>query len=182
MDLQRDGKRFGELMDQLHAALKEGFKANDALRDAYWKALRDVPYSEVSANVERIIATATRDTPFPRPSSLRNSPAKIAATAAPSSASIRAERDSIRNWNDLKKADPVAFQIEWRAARAFTAMAQCEDSSEEHQEWTREYQRWGVLRYSPRAEQEAAVRTYLGQSIEKRNAASGPSLRTDDRE
>jgi hypothetical protein len=166
MDAQRDGNPFRELMDQLHAALKEGFKANDALKDAYWKALRDVPFTEVKANVERIIATATRDTPFPRPSSLRNSPAQISSSGLPSPAQLKAERLAIKHWRELKESDPVTFEIEFRAARAFTAMTQCEEGSDEHEEWTRQYQRWGRLRCVPRAEQEAAVTRFVGQSVD----------------
>ena len=165
MDNQVDGKRFRELMDQLHAAFKEGFKANDALSDAYWKALRDVPFTEVKANVERFIATATRDTPFPRPAMLRNAPPKILSSGLPTPAQLKAERDSVRRWRELKKTDPIAFEVEWRAARAFTAMAQCEDGSDEYADWLQQYRRWGDLRYASRTEQEEACRNFLGMDI-----------------
>lgn len=164
MDNQLDGKRFRELMDQLHALIKDGFAANDAWASAMWKGLRDVSWNEVKANADRYMARATRDTPLPKPSALRNAPPKIISSGLPSLAQLKAERQAVKHWHELKATDPVAFEVEWRAARAFTAMAQCDDGSEEHQEWTREYQRWGRLRYTSRAEQEAAVRTFLGQS------------------
>lgn len=181
MDKQTDEKAFGALMDQLHAAFREGFNAQDGMKVAYWNVLKDMTFREVKANVERAIALAKPETPLPRPASLRNRPSPVAA-APPSAAQERADRQSARHWDEMKQADPIGFEIEWRACRAFASMAQCEDGSEEHQEWTREYQRWGRLRYLPRNEQEAAVRTYLGQSIEKRNAVSDASLRTRDRE
>lgn len=166
VDNQTDGKRFRELMDQVHALIKDGFKANDAWADAMWKGLRDVSWAEVKANADRYMATATRDTSLPKPSHLRNEPPKILSSGFMSPAQLKAERLAIQHWRELKHTDPVAFEIEFRAARAFTAMAQCEDGSDEHQEWTRQYQRWGRLRYSPRAEQEAAVSRLLGDLVD----------------
>ena len=163
MDNQTDGKRFRELMDQLHALLKDGFKANDAWADAMWKALRDVSYAEVKANADRIMATATRDTPLPKPSALRNTPAQISSSGFATPAQLKAERESIRNWRELRASDPTQFEIEWRSSRAFTAMAQCDEGAIEHEEWLREYRRWDALRYRSRPEQEAAVKRYLGQ-------------------
>jgi hypothetical protein len=165
VDNQVDGTRFRELMDEVHALINDGFKANDAWANAMWKRLRDVSFAEVKANADRYMATATRDTPLPKPSQLRNTPPKILPSGLPSPGQLKAERDSVRRWRELKQIDPIAFEVEWRTARAFTAMAQCEDGSEEHSEWTREYRRWGALRYAPRADQEEACRNFLGMDI-----------------
>lgn len=160
MDPRTDGDRFNKGIERLYAALKGGAKAPDALRDAMWKALSDVSITEVLANIDRIIATAKPETPFPRPSALRNNPASI--SSAPSDTAIRAERMTARNWEDLRRRDPVAHQIEWRLAIAARRLIDPED--EEHCEWVAEYRRWSSLRYAPRAEQEAAVRKVLGHT------------------
>jgi hypothetical protein len=160
MDHLRDSKPFKELMDQLCAALNEGFKASDAMKDAYWNALRDVPFAEIKANVQRIIATATPETKIPRPASLRNRPAQSAG-APPSAAQEKAARDSMRRWREMKQRDPVAFEIEFRSARAFTELARCSEEDPGHEEWLREYRKWEALRYAPRADQEAGVQRLL---------------------
>ncbi len=160
MDNQRDGAHFRELMDQIFGVFREGFKASDAVKDAYWNALKDVPFSEVRSNAQRLMSTATKDSTLPRPASLRNRPVQI--TSAPASAAQeKAARDSIRRWRELKVRDPVTFEIEFRSSRAFTAMAQCDDADPDHEEWLREYRKWDRLRYAPRAEQESAVMKFL---------------------
>lgn len=163
MDARTDGERFGKLVDQLYALYHDGFKAPDAIRDAHWKVNSDLPWSEVKASYDRAITTAAPDKRMPMPGMLRTSPRQGVASGPPSPAQLKAERDSIRRWRALKMSDPVAFEIEWRGSRAFTSMAQCEEGSEEHAEWLREYQRWGRLRYAPRDEQEAAVRSVMPQ-------------------
>ena len=160
VDNQRDGKRFDELMDQLYAVYREGYKCPDALKSGHWQSLKDVPFSEVEANARRLMATATKDAPFPRPASLRNRPAPVTDTA-PSAAQEKAARDSIRRWRELKVRDPVTFEIEFRSSRAFTALAQCFEGDPDHDEWLREYRKWDRLRYIPRAEQESAVKQFL---------------------
>jgi hypothetical protein len=162
VDNQVDGKRFRDLMDQVHALIRDGFKANDAWADAMWKALRDVSFAEVKTNADRYMASATRDTALPKPSHLRNGPPKILSSGLPTPAQLKAERLSVKHWRELKQTDPIGFEIEWRAARAFTAMAQCEDGSDEYADWLQQYRRWGALRYAPRAEQEEACRNFLG--------------------
>lgn len=181
MDKQADEKRFGALIDRLHAVTSGGFNANEATKAGMWTALKDVDYNEIKTNAERIMAGATRETRFPPPSALRNRPPPFHAPVS-SPMSERAQRQSTRNWEELKHRDPISYEIEWRAARAFTAMAQCLDGSDEHREWTREYQRWGRLRYAPRAEQETWVHAYLGTSTEKRNEAGDARLPPGDRE
>jgi hypothetical protein len=61
----------GELK-QLCSALGKAY--TDALGQAYWRVLHDVPLSEVEANVERILLNATEKTRFPRPGDLRTTP------------------------------------------------------------------------------------------------------------
>lgn len=156
MDHLRDAKPFRALMNELSAALRGGFDASDDMAAAYWKALKDMPFAEVKANIERVISTATRETSFPRPAALRNSPAVI-ASGLPSAVQLKAERESIKHWRELKVADPIAFEIEWHLARAFTELASCTPDSIEHDEWKRDCVRWNQLRYAPRAEQETAV-------------------------
>lgn len=162
MDNQRDGNAFRELMDQLSSSLREGFKASDEMKDAYWNALKDVSFAEVRANAQRIIATATPETRLPRPASLRNRPMQ-GVMVAPSFAQEKAERDSIRRWREFKERDPIGYEIEWRSSRAFTSLAQCDEGDPDHEDWLREYRRWNALRYLPRAEQAAAVRKLLGE-------------------
>lgn len=160
MDPRTDGEAFGKLIDQLYATYREGHKAPDALRDAYWKALRDVPLAEVKANVERFITIAKPESTLPRPAALRNNP--VSMSAAPTFATERAERATARNWEDLRRRDPIAHQIEWRLAVAARRLIDPDD--EEHTEWVAEYRRWSSLRYAPRDEQEAAVRKVLGDA------------------
>lgn len=163
MDTMRDSKPFQELMDQLCAALREGFKASDAMKDAYWTALKDVPFAEVKTNVQRLIATATKDTPFPRPASLRNKPPPV-TPALPDPKHERAERASVARWRELRARDPVTFEVLFRSARAFTELARCDPEDPGYSEWLADFRRWDSLRYLPRNEQETRVRAYLGAS------------------
>lgn len=164
MDAQRDFAPFREDMDQLCATLREGgFKASDAMVKAYWDALRDVPYAEFHANVKRIIATANKDTPFPRPNMLRNR--TLSAMPSVQSASLeRAERENVRTWEAMRERDPIEHAIRWRAARAARELVSLSPDDPGYRELEREQYRWDRLRYAPRAEQEAAVRAYLGGS------------------
>lgn len=162
MDTQRDFHAFRELMDQLCAALRDGFKASDAMVAAYWEALKDCAITEIRANVKRIIATATKETSFPRPASLRSKPPAISATP-PDPNREKIERESIRRWEELRKSDPVSWEVLVRAARAARAMLQVGEEDPGYEDAVREQYRWDRLRYAPRAEQEAALRTYLGR-------------------
>lgn len=163
MDTQRDFPSFRELMDQLCAALRQGdFKASDAMVQAYWDALKDCTLAEVRANVKRIIATASRDTPFPRPASLRNRAPAVSA-APPNPNAERIERESARRWDELRKNDPLSWEIGLRAARAARQLIELSPDDPGYDEAVREQYRWDRLRYAPRAEQEVAVRAYLGR-------------------
>ena len=64
----------GELK-QLCASLGKPY--TDALGQAYWRVLRDIPLAEVEANVERILLTASRETKFPKPMELRTTPTRV---------------------------------------------------------------------------------------------------------
>jgi hypothetical protein len=165
VDTQRDFIPFRELMDQLNVALRGAdFKASDALVQAYWDALKDCTLAEVRANVKRIIATATKETPFPRPTSLRSRPPCVSA-APPNPNVEHIERQSIRTWEALRRTDPLAWEILVRSARAARALMQLSEDDPGYEEAVREQSRWHVLRYAPRAEQEAAVRAYLGRCV-----------------
>jgi hypothetical protein len=157
MDARTDGERFGKLIDQLYACLNEGRKAPDALRDGFWRVCRDVSYEEVKANAERIMATATRDTRFPPPSALRNSPAHISAPGIQAQ-QRKVEANAIRTWRELRQRDPVRFEIEFRIAQAETMLAQMSSDDGAASEWMAALIRWRGLRYAERAEQETAVR------------------------
>lgn len=159
MDNQRDFKAFQELVDQLNAALRGGFKATDAMIAAYWTALQDVHLSEVRAHVERIIATATQDTPFPRPRDLRNRAPMI---AGPNDArGDAAQRMSEENWRGLRAQDPVKFEVEYRIAIAARELAQLDARDPGFEVAQAEFQRWMGVRYAPREQQEAFVARYV---------------------
>lgn len=163
MDTQRDFKPFQELMDQLTAALGNDYKASDARVQAYWKALKDCTLAEVRANIERIITTATKETSFPRPCSLRSRPPPCSARP-PDPSRERIERESMRRWEELRAHDPLNWEILLRVSRAARRLLELSEDDPGYQEIAQEQQRWSALRYAPRAEQEAALRTYLGRT------------------
>jgi len=164
MDMQRDFQPFRELLDQLRAALGGGdFKASDAMLKAYWDALKDVSLTEVRDNVKRIIATATADTPFPRPNSLRRS-AHAQRSFTPDAVHERAERSSYCRWDALRKHDVVEFTVQARIARLARELLDAAPEDPGYRETELEQARWCRLRYAPRAEQEAAVTAHLGAS------------------
>ena len=70
MDSRRDFDAFGGMMDQLCAAWNR--PVSDDVVKSYWSALKDVPLPEVERNVARIIKTATRRDPWPKPGDLRD--------------------------------------------------------------------------------------------------------------
>lgn len=166
MNKLRDFDAFQRLMDELNAALREGFKANDAQVSAYWDALKDVSLAEITFNVKRIIATATSQTRLPPPALLRNKPPSL--PPAPNPAHERMERESIRRWEELRRTDPVAFEISLRSARAARALVLMGESDPGYQDALYDMRRWDSLRYAPRADQEAAVNCYLGRRESER--------------
>jgi hypothetical protein len=161
MDRQRDFAAFQKLMDQLCAALRGWREAGDAFINAYWDALRDVPLAEVQANVKRIIATATKDTPFPKPRDLRDRAPAIENVH--DSRRDAATRVNETTWRELRATDPVRFQIEFGIARAAREMAAISIDDPGFAECQREYQHWNSVRFAPREVQEAAVARYAGQ-------------------
>lgn len=94
-------------LKQLCAALSKTY--TDALGQAYWRVLRDVPLAEIEANVERILMTATRETKFPKPMELRTTPTAI-AQACPANA----EQLNQEVWREKFRADPVRAEIDLR--------------------------------------------------------------------
>lgn len=159
MDTQRDFKPFQELLDELCAALREGYKASDALVRAYWDALKDVHLSEIRANAKRIIASATKETRFPLPHDLRNRPAVVDRPA--DAKREAAERLSLESWKEMRAQDPVSYRIEISLALAARELASLAKGDPGYDEWTNEYQRWAGIRYAPREKQEAAIRRWL---------------------
>jgi hypothetical protein len=161
VDTQRDYKAFKELLDQLYAVFRAGAKAPDSFLIAYWNALKDVPFSEVEAHAKRILATATKDTPFPKPRELRNHAPAIEPSDSRRGA---AERLNERTWRSLEADDPVRFRIELGIARAARELAQLDANDPGFDEWTQEFRRWVSVRYAPRPEQEHALAKYGGRS------------------
>lgn len=154
MDTMRDFKPFQGQMDKLWAIIRGAKEAPNSYVNAMWDALKDVPYSEVETNVTRIVATATRDTPLPRPRELRNSAPKVVANDPRREA---ADRESERNWRELRASDPIRFQVEWGIARAARELSQLDMGDPGYEDWSRVYQRWASVRYAPREEQERMI-------------------------
>jgi len=153
MDTIKDSLAFRELLDGLSLTLT-GFPARDELAQAYWSALRDVRFSEVKANVERILRCATKDTRFPRPAELRD----CAPTLERHSAALEAaERTSAASWDELKRRDSVEYQIQLHIAKCARALACTPTDDITYTDWQREYARWNCLRYASRADKQRAV-------------------------
>lgn len=156
MDTHTDFKPFRDLMDELSAALRAGFKADDAMVRAYWDALKDVSLSEVRGHVKRIIATATKETQFPKPRDLRDKPPVI-QTSVYDSKREQAQRLNEQAWREMKARDPVTFHIEVNIARTAREMQTCDPDDPDWAQLASEFRRWASLRYARRSEQEAAV-------------------------
>ena len=163
MDTHHDFKPFQDLMDELSAALRDGFKAQDAMVRAYWDALKDVHLCEVRANVKRIIATATKETNFPKPRDLRNRSPIIESQPHNAQADAAARR-SAAMWRELRKRDPVEYEILYRISITARELAVMSEDDPGYVDCEREHYRWTSLRYAPRAEQEQRLRAYLGRS------------------
>lgn len=185
MDTQRDFAGFRDLMDDLSAALRDGFKASDATVRSYFDALKDVSIHEIRAHVKRIIATATKDTPFPRPASLRSRPACIVA-GAPDPWNEQREREAIKHWRELRERDPITFEIEFGLARAAYQLIGMGADDPGYDEYERAQAKWQRLRYAPREEQEAAVHLAFAvnapaandEEMTQQKVASGHRFRT----
>jgi hypothetical protein len=162
MDTLRDFPAFRDIVDDLNAVLRDGFKASDATVRGLFDALRDVPIDEIRANAKRIIATATRDTAFPKPRDLRNRPAVIEAPPPSAAAEVSARRNQLM-WRELRARDPIEYEILFRVARTARDLAQLDEADPGYAECAREHHRWNALRYAARAEQETLVAVYLGR-------------------
>lgn len=159
MDTQRDFKSFRAGVDRLCAALDgTNATASDARVEALWNATRDLPLAEVLMNIDRIIATHPKGARFPKPSELRSRPATF-----PDAKTENAEHANVRHWEELRKSDPVAFEITLRAARAARALLELSEDDPGYREAELTQYRWSRLRYAPRAEQEAAVNAFHGR-------------------
>lgn len=146
MDTQADSENFRELLDGM-CLMWYGWPAKDEMAQAYFAALRDVRFSEVKENAQRIMRSMTKATPFPKPVELRNEPVSSTTPAIDAAHRIANER-SARHWQDFMRQEPVTAQIEWRIARAARMMANLPEGDTARAEWEREYQRWIVLRYA----------------------------------
>lgn len=113
----------GELK-QLCASLGKPY--TDALAQAYWRALQDIPLHELEANVERVLLNATKETKFPRPSELRTSPAPRQVTALDSDPALKkalALNKSV--WDEkLEEGAPLG---KWQLLSAYVARIDAEE-------------------------------------------------------
>jgi hypothetical protein len=154
MDLLTDSEAFRELLDGLSLTLT-GWAAKDALAQAYFIALRDLPLREVKANIERLLRTATKATKFPHPCELRNEP--VSPTADARLAAL--EERSCRQWRRRMDADPIQTAIELRIARAARKTVITPEDDPARASWDAEYRHWAGLRHAPREQQERALAT-----------------------
>jgi hypothetical protein len=93
-------------LKQLCASLGKAY--TDPLAQAYWRVLRDIPLTEVEANVERILMTATKDTRFPKPTELRSTP-----TAQQAELPEGALRLNQETWAEKQRRNPDLARAEF---------------------------------------------------------------------
>lgn len=101
-------------LKQLCASLGKAY--TDALAQAYWRGLRDIPLDELQANVERILLNAKADTKFPKPSALRSSPPPAQQSVNDPEFREMEER-SIRNLEALRQSNPEEWERQVRKGR-----------------------------------------------------------------
>lgn len=106
MDSMTDKAPFAKLLDQICSAWNKP-PATDVMQETYWRALRDVRLPEVRANVDRILRTAGKRDPFPKPSELRNEPPN---DAKPDDKFREGEQRSTDNLVQLRRADEGAWR------------------------------------------------------------------------
>jgi hypothetical protein len=106
MDSVADKGPFARLLDMLCATWGKP-PATDAMQEAYWKSLKDVKLSEIRANVERILKTATKRDFFPKPAELRND---VPSVSRHDSNFEAAQAFSVRVLEEMKRED----QEKWR--------------------------------------------------------------------
>jgi hypothetical protein len=138
MDTIKDFAPFRTEIDKLCATFDRP-PAKDELVDAYWNSLRDVRFSEVQRNVQRIIRNATRETKWPKPGDLRDcAPEEGSRKFAGHEAALKeAERRCIRNWGQLAAQDRALHDIELAIAHYGRILATTDYGTEEHAEAVR---------------------------------------------
>ncbi|HZP86618.1 MAG TPA: hypothetical protein VFB54_07335 [Burkholderiales bacterium] len=151
MDTQRDFAPFRKLLDQLCVTFDRP-PAKDELVNAYWDALRDARFDEVSRNVARIIRTATEKTRWPKPGQLRDAaPDERAHRTASEEAGFRAAIElNRRTWSEFEARDPQLYAIEIAIARCARILATDHESTPQHAEaraldWRLRQRRWALL-------------------------------------
>lgn len=130
---------FKSELKQLCASLSKPY--TDALGQAYWRALQDIPLTELEANVERVLLNATKETKFPRPSELRTTPAPRAQSSVESDPALKKafERNKA-NWDDkLEEGSPLG---KWQLLSACLARIDVEEQPgttfhHERMEWAK---------------------------------------------
>lgn len=129
-------KNFFELIDQLCATFDRP-PARDEMRQAYWKALHDVRLSEVRANVDRLIRTATSTSRFPRPGDLRNEPVNEKAPGEDAHYQDAMRRNG-EMWPEWHRRDPELAALEHGISIAARTLARDHEGSPQYAEALRE--------------------------------------------
>lgn len=83
----------------------------------------------------------------------------VAKVARPAKTTQLRENDAM--WQQLKAADPVEYEIQYRIAFAARMVLILPRDNQAYQDWEREYAKWGALRFASRVAQSAAIANAL---------------------
>lgn len=119
-------------LKQLCATLGKAF--TDALAQAYWRVLRDVPLSEIEGNVERILVNATRETRFPKPIELRSNAPQTSRSALMDDQLQGASDRCKRNWDGVFRDDEELGHLELAIATVGRVLAVDHEGSPQYAE------------------------------------------------
>lgn len=130
MNREQDFAQFRRLLDQLCATWDRP-PAKDELVEAYWEALRFDSLTEIERNARRIMKTAGRRTPWPKPGELRDESREETPQRAASQEAARrgAEVLNAETWKQLEAQDPVRHEIEIGIARCARIMVSSHEST-----------------------------------------------------
>jgi chorismate mutase len=125
MDTQRDYAAFRAVLDELCAAWDRP-PAKDELVASYWRVLKEYNLTEIRSNATRLLATASRETRWPKPGDLIDVRAH-ATTGAQDAAFAAIIARNIANWEEMRRENPAA----WRARLGLAHIARiCVTESE----------------------------------------------------
>lgn len=109
MDTQRDYAAFRSILDELCAAWDRP-PAKDELVASYWRVLKDRNLSEIRSNATRLLATASKDTRWPKPGDLIDE-RTVMTSGAQDAAHAAIIAKNVANWEEMRRENPA----EWRA-------------------------------------------------------------------